>query len=117
MLLNLVDNAVNHNDARGSVQLTVRADADQHGTETIAVKVDNTGPVIDQAEVVQLFELFYRFDPRVANGRTCHGRTDHGLGLAIVKSIVAVHHGTIRATANPNGGLTVEVRLPSAVSA
>jgi signal transduction histidine kinase len=46
-------------------------------------------------------------------------RLDHGggvgLGLTIARSIVAAHRGAIDARANLEGGLTVEVRLPTAI--
>jgi signal transduction histidine kinase len=70
--------------------------------------VSNCGPVVAPEQVNGLFEPFRR-----ASG----DRLDHGggvgLGLTIARSIVAAHHGTITANANPGGGLTVEVRLPA----
>lgn len=103
LLLNLLDNALTHNVAGGSVQLAV------HREEGVVVEVDNTGPQVDEDIVDRLFEPFYR-----ARSRVSSDRTGHGLGLAIVQSIVTAHHGTVTATANPGGGLTARIELPPA---
>ncbi|WP_405497314.1 sensor histidine kinase [Streptomyces sp. NBC_00096] len=101
LLLNLLDNALTHNVAGGSVHLAV------HREEGVVVEVDNTGPHVEEEVVDRLFEPFYR-----ARSRVSSDRTGHGLGLAIVRSIVTAHHGTVTATANPGGGLTARIELP-----
>jgi signal transduction histidine kinase len=69
--------------------------------------VSNTGPVVPPEQVASLFEPFRR----LAGERLDHGG-GAGLGLTIARSIVAAHGGSIEASANPGGGLTVDVRLP-----
>jgi signal transduction histidine kinase len=95
---NLVFNAIRHNHPGGSVEVAVTGD----GTLTVT----NTGPVVPPEHVNGLFEPFRR-----GSGE----RLDHGggvgLGLTIARSIVAAHGAEIRATANPTGGLCVEVRF------
>jgi signal transduction histidine kinase len=99
LVTNLVQNAIKYNLAEGgAVQVTV--------TPSCVLRVVNTGPRVAPDQVTGLFEPFRR-----ASGE----RLDHaggvGLGLTIVRSVVGAHRGTVTAEANPNGGLTVEVRL------
>jgi signal transduction histidine kinase len=104
MVSNLVDNAIRHNDADGgSVDVTTG-----HVDSFAVIEVRNTGATIPAADVERLFEPFQRLRPE----RTTAARST-GLGLAIVRSIVRAHGGTVTATPNLDGGLTVTVTLPS----
>ncbi|MFJ6572684.1 sensor histidine kinase [Streptomyces sp. NPDC091292] len=106
LVLNLLDNALTHNlPAGGSVHLAVFRETGG----TVVLEIENTGPRVDRAVVDRLFEPFYRARPRVSSDRS-----GHGLGLAIVRSITAAHHGTLTASANPGGGLTVRAEFPGA---
>ncbi|WP_063797954.1 sensor histidine kinase [Saccharothrix sp. NRRL B-16348] len=98
LVANLVGNAVRHNVDGG--RLHVRLDA-------TGLRVTNTGPVIDPAELPVLLEPFRR-------GPRHTGSTDGGvgLGLAIVTSITRAHDGEVTTSALPNGGLEVHVLLP-----
>jgi signal transduction histidine kinase len=97
---NLVHNAVKYNHTAGWVHV--------HVAKPGLLVVRNSGPVVPAERVDLLFEPFLR-----ANGdRLDHGR-GVGLGLTIARTIVAAHGGSIAATANPDGGLTVEVHLPA----
>jgi signal transduction histidine kinase len=98
---NLLENAIKYNDTGGRVEVTVRAD----GSFTVA----NSGPRVPGEQVPALFEPFRR----LAGERLDHG-AGVGLGLTIVRSIVAAHAGSVDARANPDGGLTVTVRLVAA---
>ena len=71
--------------------------------------VTNTGDHVRPDAVAGLFEPFRRG----SGDRLDHG-SGVGLGLTIARSVVAAHSGTIEATANPDGGLTVVVGLPVA---
>ncbi|MGO1056983.1 sensor histidine kinase [Crossiella sp. CA198] len=66
--------------------------------------VTNTGPLIPAELTGRLFEPFVR-----SAGRT--RPAGHGLGLTIARAVVTAHHGTITASPNPDGGLTVDVRF------
>jgi signal transduction histidine kinase len=57
-----------------------------------------------------LFDAFRR------GGRARTSQRGAGLGLSIVKAIVDAHHGSIRAEAQPGGGLRVEISLPLTAS-
>ncbi|WP_275291568.1 HAMP domain-containing sensor histidine kinase [Amycolatopsis sp. La24] len=100
LVLNLVSNAISYNIPDGWVSITIGA--------TPALSVRNSGSNVDDNLVAGLFEPFRRGKP----DRT--GAADHsGLGLSIVRSVARAHDGDVSARANPNGGLTVEVRLPA----
>lgn len=103
LVANLIDNAVCHNVAGGSVQVATRTT----GAGQAVLSVTSTGPVIHPAEVERLFQPFQRLHPRRARPGT-----GHGLGLSIVRAIANAHCGTITAHGNPGGGLTVEVTFP-----
>ncbi len=102
LAVNLIDNAVRHNTAGGTVQLTT---GQQDGRAVISVA--NTGPVIPPAEVTRLFRPFERLaTPRASNGN------GHGLGLSIIAAIADAHDATITAHAQPEGGLRIRVSFP-----
>jgi signal transduction histidine kinase len=106
LAVNLLDNAVRHNTAGGTVELTT-GQHDGHAVITVA----NTGPVIPAAEVDRLFRPF----ERLATARASNGDgLGHGLGLSIVAAIASAHDATIAAHPRPAGGLRIQVSFPTA---
>ena len=101
LVTNLVQNAIKYNHAGGCVRVGVVGDG--HLTLT------NTGDRVQPDAVAGLFEPFRR-----GSGDRLDPGSGVGLGLTIARSVVAAHGGTIEATANPGGGLTVIVGLPIA---
>ncbi len=100
---NLVENAIRHNIAGGSITVRTRND-----TDAALIGVTNTGPLIDPEAAAGLIEPFRRAGPdRSADDNGV------GLGLSIVDAIVNAHHGQLHITARPEGGLDVQVRLRS----
>jgi len=83
VLFNLIQNAIRHTPADGSV--TVRARAQGRSVE---VEVDDQGEGIPSADAAHVFEAFYR-------GDASRGEEGAGLGLAISKAIVEAHGGHI----------------------
>jgi signal transduction histidine kinase len=107
LITNLVDNAIRHNVTGGSVMVTVGADQDTAQRNATALRVANTGPVINQCDVGGLFEPFRR------GGRRRTGDGDSpGLGLSIVGAIAAAHGAGVWATAREGGGLELRVAFP-----
>ncbi|HEV2781649.1 MAG TPA: ATP-binding protein [Actinophytocola sp.] len=96
---NLVHNAVRYNEPGGSVLVQV--------SDTPALVVTNTGPVVPADAVPGLFEPFRR----LARTRGA-SRDGAGLGLSIVRSVVQAHHGRVYAEPNAGGGLRITVYLP-----
>jgi signal transduction histidine kinase len=104
LVANLLDNAIRHNVAAGSVQLSTDATDGQ-----AVLSITNTGPEIPASAIGRIFQPFQRLDTR----RTGHNN-GQGLGLSIVKAIAAAHGATITAEAPPSGGLSIVVTFPPA---
>jgi signal transduction histidine kinase len=83
VLFNLVQNAIRHTPADGSV--TVRARNEGGGVE---VEVADDGEGIPAGDDERVFEAFYR-------GDAARGEDGAGLGLAISRAIVEAHGGKI----------------------
>jgi signal transduction histidine kinase len=95
----LVDNAVAHTPAGGSVSVRVRAEAD-----AAVLVVEDTGPGIRPDDLPRVFERFWRADDAPSGGT--------GLGLAIAAWIVERHGGRIEAANRAEGGARFEARIP-----
>jgi signal transduction histidine kinase len=102
LVSNLIDNAVKHNVPGGWVLASTRTEA---GLAQITVA--NGGEHIPANEATGLFEPFRR-----GCGRTGH-RPGSGLGLSIVASVAGAHGGHAQAHARPEGGLDVQITLPT----
>jgi signal transduction histidine kinase len=83
VLFNLIQNAIRHTPADGSV--TVRARQSGGGVE---VEVADDGEGIPAGDGERVFEAFYR-------GDAARGEDGAGLGLAISRAIVEAHGGRI----------------------
>ncbi|MGY3057633.1 signal transduction histidine kinase [Streptomyces sp. TE3672] len=106
LVANLLANAVTYNVPGGTVDVSLVA---VRGAALL--KVRNTGPMVDAADIPGLFEPFRRGEGKDRMGR------GSGLGLSIVRSIAVAHGGTVTAVPGPEGGLAVTVRLPVGQSA
>lgn len=95
----LVDNAVAHTPAGGSVTVRVRAEG-----AAALLAVEDTGPGIRTDDLPRVFERFWRADDAPMGGT--------GLGLAIAAWIVERHGGRIEATNRAEGGARFEARIP-----
>jgi len=100
VLRNLLDNAVRHSPAGGTV--LVEASVDDEGV-TFAVTDECGG--IPEPDLTRVFDVAYRSD--AARSRE-HG--GGGLGLAIAKGLVEAHEGSIE-VANRAPGCCFTVRL------
>ncbi len=105
VLVNLVSNALRHTPAGG--QVTIRAGPAPDGG--LCLQVVDTGTGIDPADLLHIFDRFYRADRSRSRLR---GGT--GLGLAICKSLVELHGGRIAAESEPGSGSRFTVWLPPA---
>lgn len=103
VLYNLVQNAIRHTPADGTITLRTRP---VH--LGIQVAVCDTGEGISPADLPHVFERFYRGEP--SRSRETGGS---GLGLAIARGIVEAHGGRIWAESFSQGA-TVTFELPAA---
>ncbi|MFD7815117.1 sensor histidine kinase [Streptomyces sp. NPDC059785] len=104
LVANLVDNAVRHNVPEGWVSVWTGVHQGH-----AALRFTNSGPVIPPERAPELFRPFQRL-----GAERVRSRTGLGLGLSIVAAVAAAHGGRVVARPRPQGGLTVEVSLPSA---
>jgi signal transduction histidine kinase len=104
VLTNLLSNALRYTPPGGIVTLAARQ---QEGE--VSFWVQDTGPGLDEADLPNVFERFYRADQ--SRSRDTGGS---GLGLAIAKQWVLLHGGRIWAENGPNGGAQFSVSLPTA---
>jgi len=102
VLFNLIQNAIRHTPADGSV--TIRAGA---AGDAVEVEVADTGAGIPAADRDRVFDAFFQGGDGAArtNGAT-------GLGLAISRAIVEAHGGRIWLEPSP-AGTSVRFTLPS----
>jgi len=103
---NLIDNALQHTSADGSVNVAVTA-----SDGSVSVAVTDTGEGFPDAFLGRAFEPFSRADS--ARSRDQGGA---GLGLAIVKAVAEGHGGSVTARNNAGGGATVELLIPGSVA-
>jgi signal transduction histidine kinase len=103
---NLIENAVRHNTAGGTVMVVTSVAGDRS-----VLEVANTGDPVDPALVPRLFEPFHRGEHTRLKG------SGTGLGLSIVRAVATLHGGTVTAEPHPNGGLVVRLSLPQQAAA
>lgn len=79
----------------------------QEHTELVKLSVCDTGKGIPEKEMENIFAPFYQIE----DGRW-QNPAGTGIGLSLTQSIVQLHHGTIWAENNPQGGICFQVLLP-----
>jgi two-component system phosphate regulon sensor histidine kinase PhoR len=105
--VNLVDNALRHTPAAGTVTVEVGGDA-----EWAYLRVRDTGAGIAHADLAHIFDRFY-----VADRSRSRGQSGTGLGLSIARNLVEAHGGKITAQSVLGRGATFTCSLPRAASA
>jgi signal transduction histidine kinase len=101
VLDNLIDNALTHTPAGGTVRVPVRRDAQQ-----VILCVADTGKGIPAADLPRIFDPFYQAaDQQSGNGHA-------GLGLAIARRIVELHGSELDVRSRPGEGTTFAFGLP-----
>jgi two-component system OmpR family sensor kinase/two-component system sensor histidine kinase BaeS len=112
VLSNLVNNALRHTPAEGTITLgatLLRNDdgLDEQGDQ-VQITVSDTGEGIPAEELPFIFDRFWRGD----RARTHKEGTGSGLGLAITGQLVKAHGGSISVTSTPGSGATFTLTLP-----
>jgi two-component system nitrogen regulation sensor histidine kinase NtrY len=99
VIINLVDNAIEAMERKGTIVVETQCDSANH---LVRVIVADDGPGIPAAEREKLFLPYYSTK-----------RRGSGLGLAIVRRIIAEHGGNIEAADNAPHGTRFTIELPS----
>jgi signal transduction histidine kinase len=102
VLENLLENALRHTPAGGTVTMAARRQGD-----AVAVSVADTGSGISRDHLARVFDRFFRGD-KSRDARS----GGSGLGLAIAKRIIDLHGGAIQAESEPGQGTTFSFWLP-----
>jgi len=98
---NLMENALLHTPAGGSITLSVRPDA-----EYLRFEVEDNGPGIPASCRSRIFEKFWRGPGS--------GMKSMGLGLSIARNMIRAHGGEIGVESAPGCGSTFWFTLPRA---
>jgi signal transduction histidine kinase len=99
---NLLTNAVKYSPAE--TEVTVSAPA---GSGHVRLSVQDQGIGMEQHELKNIFQKFYRTSRAVASGEK-----GTGIGLSIVEQIVTLHGGRIEVTSQPGKGSCFTLVLP-----
>ncbi|MEW5826125.1 MAG: ATP-binding protein, partial [Candidatus Bipolaricaulota bacterium] len=99
LLVNLVENAVDHAGGAGPIEISARV-----AGESLEVRVADHGAGLPVANREALFERFTR-GPRARGGGV-------GLGLAICRAVARAHGGDVVAEDRPGGGALFRVVVP-----
>ncbi len=84
MLVNLIENAINHSGHGARIKVSLQSRHDE-----TCLSVSDNGPGIPDGETTNVLKPFYRLE----HSRTSQG---NGLGLAVVNAIAKLHHAEIR---------------------
>jgi signal transduction histidine kinase len=113
VLLILVDNALRHTPAQGSVTLNAEIHGQTHNqthnqtlAEVVKISVADTGYGIATGDMPHVFERFYKAHTSLADRRSA------GLGLSIAKPLIEMHGGTIEIDSQVSQGTRIIITLP-----
>ncbi len=94
---NIIKNAVEAMDGKGTLKITVGADADGQAEVSFA----DSGPGVAQEDLDKIFQPLFSTKAKGI-----------GFGLSIAKMIIDKHGGTIEAKTEPGKGTNIIMRLP-----
>jgi len=97
-LVNLLANAIDAIDGRGTITITATTDAD-----TLTIRIADSGAGVSAEVRERIFEPFFTTKPP-GQGT--------GLGLSVTYSIIKKHGGTVELLPRDAGGTEAVVRLP-----
>jgi signal transduction histidine kinase len=104
VLQNLIDNALRHTPAGGSVTVITRA-----RERDVLITVADTGSGIPKDHLPHIFDRLYRVD-KSRDSRSGGA----GLGLAIARQVIELHGGRITVESEPGRGTAFSFSLPLA---
>ncbi len=101
-LANLLNNAMDAMEDKGSISLRVRSTGGINGRERVRIVIRDSGCGLSAEEVSRVFQPFYTTKP---------GGT--GLGMAIVRRTIEVHGGEIHVVSAQGRGTSVVLDFPA----
>ncbi len=107
VLVNLLSNALRHTPNSGRIAVEISP----AGPDRLTARVTDSGPGIPAADLLRVFERFYRVDKGRARGQDGDGT---GLGLAVARSIVEAHGGKIGVESELGQGASFWFTVPTA---
>lgn len=105
VFLNLIGNAIKHNDKQENCRIEVLWE--QKDDQYLFHFKDN-GPGIEPQHHERVFQMYQRVGHSEVEGS--------GMGLAIVKKQIESHRGSIHLDSNPNDGVTFTVTWPTTLA-
>jgi signal transduction histidine kinase len=100
ILTNLLTNAVKYAPGEPNIQVSA------HGAgDLVIIQVSDQGLGIDEDDMPNMFERFYR-------AKTSSGIVGTGIGLNLVKTLVEMHGGIVSIDSKKGEGITFTVSLP-----
>ena len=106
MLLNVVQNAVQHTRSGGTVRVHLAPASAESSAEASGciIRVADEGPGISDGERERVFDRFVRLDPARRDGGS-------GLGLPIARWIADAHGGALSVESSSAAGTTFRIEL------
>jgi signal transduction histidine kinase len=97
---NLLSNAVKYAPDAPEIDVVARGEGGE-----VVISVRDRGLGIDEEDLPQMFERFFR-------AKTSTGIVGTGIGLNLVKNLVEMHGGSVAIESKKGEGSTLTVRLP-----
>lgn len=107
IITNLLDNAAKYSLPGSNIELNLHFEKN-----TVELVIKDEGIGISRMEATSVFEKFYR-----SGNEETRNTKGTGLGLYIVKSLIKMHNGTIKITANEPKGTIFTVQLNNTINA
>ncbi len=105
---NVIRNATRYTSEGTKVDVRLERHPASSGGEEVIIRVLDSGPGVPVEALEKIFQPFYRLDD--ARDQQTGGA---GLGLSIAERAVKLHGGQVHASNRKEGGLEVEIRIPS----
>lgn len=104
VVINLIENAVEHSPSASTVTVSLSAEED-----AAVFEIMDEGKGIAEDELPTLFEPG---GPGIRKNAASDGRRGMGIGLSLCHSIIKAHHGTLEAANRETGGALFRFSLP-----
>ncbi len=99
---NLLKNACDATDGKGTVHITYEEIIEEHGKPFVIASVRDNGPGIDKVDILHIFDPFF----------TTKGHGGVGLGLSICYRTMEQHGGLLSVESVKGEGTEFKVKLP-----